>query len=264
MICPFCGKPDNPANARFCSHCGTALLANQGFPAAPALEPTPAAPEAPVEPAPLVAEIQAVSQIAPPESNPEPARPDEPIAAAAPTEPLALPASNPNPEPPEYVAATTAQEPGSDTSSGGVDQGTPPPDPSNESRAEWIAPPPSIEPSTQSRYWAAGAHASAFAGAWFGGIPSFVGPLVVWLARKDKDPFAAEHGRNALNFNLSVLVYVFAMIVFSIATIGIGLLITIPGFILLGLAWIALTLVGTIKAANSETYRYPLTIRFVK
>ncbi len=124
---------------------------------------------------------------------------------------------------------------------------------------------PSPEPlSAQSRYWATGAHASAFVGAWLGGVPAFVGPLIVWLARKDTDPFAAEHGRNALNFNLSVIVYVLAMIIVSIFTFGIGLLVTIPGFILLGLAWFAFTLVGTIKAASSETYRYPLTIRFVR
>ena len=119
-------------------------------------------------------------------------------------------------------------------------------------------------PTKQSRYWATGAHASAFVGAWMGGVPAFVGPLVVWLARKDNDPFAAEHGRNALNFNLSVIVYVLGLIIVSIITFGIGLLVTIPGFILLGLAWFALTLVGTIKAASSETYTYPLTIKFVR
>jgi len=97
-----------------------------------------------------------------------------------------------------------------------------------------------------------------------GGVPAFIGPLIVWLARKDSDPFAAEHGRNALNFNLSVIVYVLAMVVVSIFTFGLGLLVTIPGVILLGLAWFALTLVGTIKAASSETFRYPLTIRFVR
>jgi uncharacterized Tic20 family protein len=97
-----------------------------------------------------------------------------------------------------------------------------------------------------------------------GGVPAFVGPLVVWLARKDNDPFAAEHGRNALNFNLSVLVYVLALVIVSIVTFGVGLLVTIPGFIALGLAWFAFTLVGTIKAASSETYTYPLTIKFVR
>jgi uncharacterized Tic20 family protein len=121
-----------------------------------------------------------------------------------------------------------------------------------------------VPPSMQSRYWATGAHASAFVGAWMGGVPAFIGPLIVWLVRKDNDPFAAEHGRNALNFNLSVIVYMLGLIIVSIITFGVGLLVTIPGFIALGLAWFAFTLVGTIKAASSETFNYPLTIRFVR
>lgn len=167
-------------------------------------------------------------------------------------------ADEPRVAPPIVAATATGPE------DAGLGSGTTQAEPGNGAadtggEAAAVAP-----PTKQSRYWATGAHASAFVGAWMGGIPAFVGPLVVWLARKDNDPFAAEHGRNALNFNLSVIVYVLGLIIVSIITFGIGLLVTIPGFIVLGLAWFAFTLVGTIKAASSENYTYPLTIRFVR
>jgi len=115
-----------------------------------------------------------------------------------------------------------------------------------------------------SRAWATGAHLSALAGGFLGGIPAFVGPLVVWLARKDTDPYAAAHGRNALNFNLSVLVYAVALVVLTLFTFGLGLVITIPLGMLLAGGWLVLSIVGTLRALANETYHYPFTIPFVR
>ena len=119
-------------------------------------------------------------------------------------------------------------------------------------------------PAQESRYWAIGAHLSALAGGFLGGLPAFLGPLVVWLVRKDVDPYAAAHGRAALNFNLSVLVYAAALVVLTLVTFGVGALLTVPAGIALGLGWLVLSIVGTVKAANDQVYRYPLTIRFVR
>lgn len=116
----------------------------------------------------------------------------------------------------------------------------------------------------ESRYWAIAAHASALAGGFMGGFPAFLGPLVVWLVRKDDDAWSAGHGRDALNFNLSVLTYAIGLLLIAIVTLGIGLLIAIPGWIFLALGWFAMTIVGAIKAAGDQPWRYPLTIRFVK
>ena len=109
-----------------------------------------------------------------------------------------------------------------------------------------------------------GAHLSALAGGFLGGLPAFLGPLVVWLVRKDADPYAAGHGRAALNFNLSVLLYAFALVVLSIFTFGVGLLVAIPAGAILGVGWLVFSIIGAIKAANDEVYRYPLTIPFVR
>ena len=119
-------------------------------------------------------------------------------------------------------------------------------------------------PTRESRYWAVAAHASALAGGFMGGLPAFLGPLVVWLVRKDEDAWSAGHGRDALNFNLSILVYAVGLLLIAIVTFGIGLLIAIPGWIILALGWFAMTLVGAIRAAGDQPWRYPLTIRFIK
>ena len=120
------------------------------------------------------------------------------------------------------------------------------------------------QPTREARYWAIAAHVSALAGGFMGGLPAFLGPLVVWLVRKDEDSWSAGHGRDVLNFNLSVLLYAAALLVVAIVTLGVGLLIAVPGWIALALGWFALTIVGAVKAASDQRFRYPLSIRFVK
>lgn len=123
-----------------------------------------------------------------------------------------------------------------------------------------VPPPPYTGPpeptASQSRNWATASHLSAFVV--FLGIPlPFVGPLVVWLVRRDTDPYAAAHAREALNFNITATIVLFA------ATVSLFLLV---GFLLLpvaAIAWFVLVIIGGVKASNGELYRYPLTIRFV-
>ena len=106
----------------------------------------------------------------------------------------------------------------------------------------------------ESRNWAVVGHLSAFIQ--FIGIPAFIGPLVVWLIRKD-DPYAADQAREALNFNLSILIYLILSFLAIILLVG---LILIP---LVLIAWFVLTIVAAVNASNGTTYRYPFTIRFV-
>ena len=108
-----------------------------------------------------------------------------------------------------------------------------------------------------------GAHLSALAGVLLGGLPAFLGPLLVWLLRRD-DRFAAEHARRALNFNLSIIVYVIAAIVLSVVTLGLGLLIVVPVGALAFVGYCVVTVLATLAANRGEAYRYPLTIPFVR
>jgi hypothetical protein len=116
-------------------------------------------------------------------------------------------------------------------------------------------------PSSDSRNIGAIAHLSAFA--MFAGVPSFIGPLVVWLLTKDRDQFAAGEAREALNFNLSLLLYTVAAIVVMIATLGLGLIVIVPVALIAAPAWLILTVLAAIRAADGQPYRYPLTLRLI-
>lgn len=110
--------------------------------------------------------------------------------------------------------------------------------------------------STDERNWTIAAHASAFVS--LVGVPPVIGPLVVWLIKKDSSPTIDAHGKEAVNFNLSFLLYGVAAFL---------LLFVLIGFLLLpavAIAWFVLAIIGSIKASNGELYRYPLTIRFIK
>lgn len=123
--------------------------------------------------------------------------------------------------------------------------------------------------SAEERQWAMFAHLSALAGGiitagWAGSIGCFIGPLVIWLMKKDTMPFVADQAREALNFNITVAIIFFALFVLTLVTLGIGVVLTLPIMILVGLAWLVFTIIASIKANQGERYRYPLTLRLVK
>lgn len=105
-----------------------------------------------------------------------------------------------------------------------------------------------------SRNWAVIGHLSAFIQ--FLGIPAFVGPLVVWLMRKD-DPFSADQAKEALNFNISIMIYGILSALAILLLVG---LILLP---IVVIGWFVLTIVAAVNASNSVAYRYPMTIRFI-
>lgn len=100
------------------------------------------------------------------------------------------------------------------------------------------------------------------------GIPSLIGPLVVWLLKKDASPFVDDQGKESLNFNISVFLYgivgSIVLTVLGIITLGVGLIILIPIALALGLAWLILTILAAVRANEGTAYRYPATIRFVR
>lgn len=129
-------------------------------------------------------------------------------------------------------------------------------------------PPPPNAVSQDDRLWAAGAHAGAFVAAmitsWFAGIAGAIAALVVWFIVRDRSAFAAEHAKEAFNFNLSMFIYAVASIILVVFTLGIGIIVALPLWIVLGLAWLVFTILAAIKAYDGEMYRYPLTIRPLK
>lgn len=92
----------------------------------------------------------------------------------------------------------------------------------------------------------------------FIGIPGFVGPLVMWLIKKEDSPYIDQQGKEALNFHLSMLIWI------VISAILIIILIGIVGIIVFALLEVIFSVLAALKAANGEDYHYPLAIRFLK
>lgn len=114
--------------------------------------------------------------------------------------------------------------------------------------------------------WRVLAHASAFIQ--FIGIPSVVGPLIVWLLRRE-DPVVEPHARAALNFQLSLLVYFivggFVAFVALVSIVGIALtLLIVLALLLLLFLELLFALLATLAASRGELYRYPLSLELVK
>lgn len=122
-----------------------------------------------------------------------------------------------------------------------------------------------LSPSLSDRQWAAGAHVAALLAAlltsWMAGVAGALAALVVWMLVRDKSAFAAQHAKEAVNFNLSMFIYAALSVVLVVFTLGIGLLVAVPLWIVLGLAWVVCTLIAAFKAYDGQDYRYPLTIR---
>lgn len=156
---------------------------------------------------------------------------------------------------PASQTARHCHECGAPLSRSATDAGAapPPPPPQREPSYRPMQHPSGL--SSETRNWAMAAHLSAFLGAWV--ALAFVGPLVVWAIKREDHPFVAEHAREALNFNLTLLIYLIVAGILAFVLIGIPLLIAI------GIAWLVLTIIAAVRAANGESYRYPLTIRFV-
>ena len=118
-------------------------------------------------------------------------------------------------------------------------------------------------PSSDERTWAMFGHLSAFS-AFLTGIGMVVGPLIVWLVKRDTMPFVADQAKEALNFNITVLLVGVALLLLVILTFGIGLLIVGPVGVVIFVAWVVLTIIATVNANNGTYYRYPFALRLIK
>ena len=86
---------------------------------------------------------------------------------------------------------------------------------------------------------------------------SLIGPLIVWLVKKDESAFINAQGRELLNFQISFLIYAIVCIPLCFVLIGIPLLIVV------GLASFILTIIGLVKATEQKIYRFPVTVHML-
>jgi len=106
------------------------------------------------------------------------------------------------------------------------------------------------------RMWGMFCHLSALAG-YIIPFGSIVGPLIIWSLKKDEFPFVDEQGKEALNFQISMFIYLVISAILIIVVIGILLLIA------LGIFQLIMIIIASVKANNGESFRYPLSIKFL-
>ena len=114
---------------------------------------------------------------------------------------------------------------------------------------------------SEERNWAMGCHLSALLG--FVLVPSanVFAPLLIWLLKKNDSGFIDEHGRESLNFHISLWIYTLLawLLCFTVILIPLAVLMGIAIY----LGGIIYTILAAVKASNGESYRYPLTLRLI-
>ena len=114
------------------------------------------------------------------------------------------------------------------------------------------------EISKDARMWAMFCHLAGLAGCVIPVVGNIVGPLVLWQIKKEDSPFVDEHGKEAVNFQISMSLYALISVPLFFICVGPFLLAAV------GLMDLVFLLIAAVRANNGQHYRYPLTIRFIK
>ena len=118
-----------------------------------------------------------------------------------------------------------------------------------------------METSTQSsnvRTWCVLAHASALLGFVIPWAFHILGPLIIWLTKRTDSPEIDAHGKESLNFQISMLIYNLIAGLLCLLVVGFVLL------VVLHFVNLVLVIVASIRAGEGKLYRYPFTIRLIK
>jgi uncharacterized Tic20 family protein len=110
--------------------------------------------------------------------------------------------------------------------------------------------------SKDEKTWGMLCHLSALAGFIipFGNI---IGPLIIWLLKREEYPFVADQGKESLNFQISILVYIAVGMVLVLLLVGFAILAVV------GLFSLIMIILASVKANEGVVFRYPLCIRFI-
>jgi uncharacterized protein len=250
MTCPTCGAIVDTMSPT-CQLCGTAVAhgdaATAGGPSQAAATPTsPPAAGTPGAPT-------GTSDPGPAPGTPDPSRSSMPAQGQ------------------QRVGEAAGAAPGTGLTTATAAGGTTPPPP-NPGAPVWAQPQPHPSGlSSELRGWAIAAHLGGLViGLATAAVFGFVGPLLVWLFKRDEHPFADHHAKESLNFQLTVLLVLVLSValaipalIFGVLTLGIGLVLLGVLAVVAAVAWVVLPIIGAVKASNGEGYRYPLTIRFI-
>lgn len=131
---------------------------------------------------------------------------------------------------------------------------------SSEPAPQTTVPPPAPDKmQSEARMWAMFAHLAALAGLVVPFFGNILGPLVVWLVKKDEFPLVDDQGKESLNFQITMTIGLIVSAILMVVGIG---LILIP---LVGLTDLVFVIIASVEVNNKGTpYRYPFAIRLVK
>jgi len=108
------------------------------------------------------------------------------------------------------------------------------------------------------RTWATFCHLAAFAGVLVPYCGNIIGPLVVWLLKRQESAFVDGNGKEAVNFQISMTIYLAVASLLLLALVGFLLL---PALIIFGIVCV---IMAAVRANDGKEFRYPLCIRFIK
>jgi len=113
-------------------------------------------------------------------------------------------------------------------------------------------------PDRDTRMWAMCCHLAGLA--LLIGIPAanILGPLIIWQIKKEQHPFIDAHGKESMNFQISMFIYGLVAALLIFVCVGMVLL---PAVVVVDIVFV---IIAGIKANDGQAYRYPLTIRFIK
>jgi uncharacterized Tic20 family protein len=141
--------------------------------------------------------------------------------------------------------------------------------PNNDSIRAEPPPPPSapISPSAgeltqDDKMWAMLAHLSALLAVWLGF--GFIGPLIIWIIKKDQSKFVDVHGKESLNFQLNIFIYILICVAIGSVTCGFGFFVTGPLAVAVAIYGLVMPIIAGVKANSGEYYEYPATFRMIK
>jgi len=118
-------------------------------------------------------------------------------------------------------------------------------------------PPAGYVPTADERQWALVAHLSGLVASALGGF-AFLGPLIVWLIKKDQSPFVADQAKEALNFQIAVTIALLVSVAIAIATCVGAILLPI-----VGIGSLVFAIIAAVEANKGVYYRYPYSIRLI-
>ncbi|MCX5801306.1 MAG: DUF4870 domain-containing protein [Candidatus Eisenbacteria bacterium] len=115
-----------------------------------------------------------------------------------------------------------------------------------------------VEIPRNARQWAMICHLSALSGLLGNGIGFLLGPLIVWLIKREDHPFINKQGKEAVNFQITMFIVLFISAILCLLLIGFAFLIVVAFLMTI------FPIIAAVRSNNGEDYKYPVSLRFIK